>query len=84
MGSWLALGNAANIPAGLIWAALESSWIRKKVDTLTIRRRFEGMAGSMEGLLFLVYAFAPSPLIATLACESRLPHSRSPLGRVVL
>jgi hypothetical protein len=41
MGSWLAAGNAANVPAGFLWATVESIMIRNNVDTLSIRRRFE-------------------------------------------
>ena len=67
MGSFLALGNAANIPAGFIWATLESVLVNRNVDTLRIRRIFEAIGSSAEAALFVVYAFAPNPLVATLA-----------------
>ena len=67
MGSYLALGNAANIPAGFIWATLESVLVSRNVDTLRIRRIFEAIGSSAEAVLFVVYAFAPNPVIATLA-----------------
>ena len=67
MGSWLALGNAMNIPAGFIWATVESLLIRKDVATLTIRRAFEACSSAVEATLFVCYAFAPNPLLATLA-----------------
>ena len=69
MGSYLALGNAANIPAGFIWATLESILVKRNVDTLTIRKFFNTVGGTVESLLFVVYAFAPNAVIATLACE---------------
>ena len=67
MGSFLALGNAANIPAGFLWATLESVLVSRNVDTLRIRRIFEAIGSSAEAALFVVYAFAPNPVVATIA-----------------
>lgn len=67
MGSYLALGNAANIPAGFLWATLESVLVSRNIETLRIRRIFEAIGSSAEALLFVIYAFAPNPLVATLA-----------------
>jgi hypothetical protein len=69
MGSYLAIGNAMHIPAGFIWAALESMLIKRCVPTLSIRRGFTGVASAAETVLALLYGVsAPVNTLASHAC----------------
>lgn len=81
MGSYLAVGNAMHIPAGFLWAALESVLLRRNVPLLTIRKGLTGVAAAAESVLAVLYGLAPNPLLATMYCESRL---ESPLASVRL
>eukprot|EP01043_Picozoa_sp_COSAG02_P046429 COSAG02_NODE_4340_length_5485_cov_2.496101_6_plen_329_part_00 len=65
-GSYLAIGNAMHIPAGFVWAAIESYLVKRGVNVLTMRRSFTGIASVMETILQVLYGLAPSPLIATI------------------
>ena len=64
-GSYLAIGNAMHIPAGFVWAAIESYLVKRGVNVLTMRRSFTGIASVMETILQILYGLAPSPLTAT-------------------
>ena len=65
MGSYLAIGNAMHIPAGFIWAAIESWLIKRGTSKLSIRKGFTGVASAAESILSLLYALAPTPILAT-------------------
>lgn len=66
MGAWLAIGNAMNIPAGFLWATLESVLIKRQVKSLHVRKFFECTSSFVEAAMFLLYGFAPNPLVATI------------------
>lgn len=66
MGSYLALGSSVHIPAGFLWATIESVLIRRKVSTLTIRRGFEGVAHFASAVFGALYAFAPNVVLCTI------------------
>ena len=55
-----------HIPAGFVWAAIESYLVKRGVNVLTMRRSFTGVASVMETILQVLYGLAPSPLIATI------------------
>jgi hypothetical protein len=65
MGSFLAIGNAMHVPAGFVWAAIESVLVKRKVDLLTMRRSFTGICSAAETVLQVMYGLAPNPVIAT-------------------
>jgi hypothetical protein len=41
------VGNAANIPAGFLWATMESVLVKRNVDTLRIRRIFNFLGAAL-------------------------------------
>ena len=78
MGSYLAVGNAMHIPAGFLWAALESVLLKKNVPLLTIRKGLTGVAAAAESCLAILYGLAPNPLVATMFCKFRCDGSGHP------
>ncbi len=64
MSSFVGVAQMVHVPAGFAVSALESLLIKRRVDTLTVRRTFTCLASVLEASCAIAYALAKTPLQA--------------------
>jgi sugar phosphate permease len=66
MSSFVGVAQMVHVPAGFAVSALESLLIKRRVDTLTVRRTFTCLASVLEASCAIAYALAKTPLQAAI------------------